>query len=335
MLEKLKKQKKSVEFYDCSTLPLDKDCFLLSESNINIISKQWIEYLSTDVDQENWAHPNELMDYIHCNITSVDENNINITILIDRNSRFHTISKTLPLAFFKTAFKVFTSEKRPYIIVNQQWFQDLKTNIYSTYVMIDFVGIRNLLAKYGEFPIEKLNSIKSIIDEYSEKNADLTFLTCADNIIIKSGWELAKTNLQYNHERLIKTVNQIMSDIKKKTEISSYAIFTQGANYVNETNLDKSKTPSNHHFISSISVPFIEAFEIDNNIRKQIKDEKIEKNQFYIESSFYISANRKFYSSKEPKWFKEITFNSRKLQSSLSYYSVSYNNLNELINLEK
>ncbi|WP_291067841.1 MULTISPECIES: hypothetical protein, partial [unclassified Empedobacter] len=136
-------------------------------------------------------------------------------------------------------------------------------------------------------------------------------------------------------EKLLITVNQLITEIKKETEISSYAIITQGANYVNEKNLTDSATPKNHFFMSSISVPFIEAFEIDFDIRKRIKNKEIEKMPFYIEQSFYISTKRKHYSSEEPTWFKKFDFESEKLKTSLSYSALTFENICDLIDISE
>jgi len=335
MLDNLQKQKEHIEFYGTANIPLNKDCFLLSDEFLEKIEQQWTEFLSQECDYKKWVHPNGLMDYIPCHISSINDSHLNITILLDRSSRFHTISKTLPNQFFKTAFKVFYSEKRPYIIVDQSWFNNLRNSIYSAYVLIDFVGIRNLLNQYGEFPSDKLNSIKAIIDKFCNQNKDLTFLTCADNIVIKSGWEFDSKNSKYQPEKLVMTVHQLMLEIKKETNINSYAIMTQGANYVDEKNLTNSATPKNHFFISSISVPFIEAFEIDSDVRKRIKNKEIEKMPFYIEQSFYISTKRKHYSSEEPTWFKKFEFESEKLKTTLTYSALTYEKICDLIDINK
>ena len=334
MLDNLHIQKEHIEFYGTNDIPLNKDSFLLSDQWLDKIEQQWTEFLSPESDCEKWIHPNGLMDYIPCHISAVNDSHLNITLLLDRSTRFHTISKTLPNQFFKTAFKVFTSEKRPYIIVDQSWFNNLKSSIYSAYVVIDFVGIRNLLNQYGEFPSDKFNSIKLIVDKFCNQNKDLTFLTCADNIIIKSGWEFDSNHSKYQPEKLVKTVNQLMFEIENETEIESYAIMTQGANYVDEKNLTHSITPKNHFFISSISVPFIEAFEIDSDVRKRIRSKEIEKKKFYIEQSFYISTKRKHYSSEEPTWFKKFDFESEKLKTKLTYSALTFENICDLMDLD-
>jgi hypothetical protein len=163
----------------------------------------------------------------------------------------------------------------------------------------------------------------------------LTFLTCADNIIIKSGWEFGTENSKYEPEKLVITVNELMTEIKKKTEISSYAIMTQGANYVDDKKLTHSVTSKNHFFMSSISVPFIEAFEIDSDIRKRIKNKEIEKMPFYFEQSFYISTKRIHYISEEPTWFKKFDFESEKLNTRLTYSGLTFENICDLIDIKK
>jgi hypothetical protein len=159
MLDSLQTQNEHIEFYGISNIPLNSDSFLLSDQWLDRIEQQWTEFLTPECDYEKWIHPNELMDYIPCHISPINNSNFNITLLLDRSSRFHTISKALPTKFFRTAFKVFCCEKRPYVIVDQNWFNNLRNSIYSVYVLIDFVGIRNLLNDYGEFPFEILNSM--------------------------------------------------------------------------------------------------------------------------------------------------------------------------------
>lgn len=335
MLNNLQTHNEHIEFYGATNIPLNKDSFLLSDQWLDRIEQQWTEYLSPECDYEKWTHPNGLMDYIPCHISSANDSHLNITLLLDRSSRFHTISKILPTKFFRTAFKVFTSEKRPYIIVDQNWFNNLRNSIYSAYVLIDFVGIRSLLNEYGEFPSNTLNSIKAIVDKFCIQNEDLTFLTCADNIIIKSGWDFFPENSKYQPEKLVITVNQLMAEIKKETQISSYSIMTQGANYVDEKKLTHSATPKNHFFMSSISVPFIEAFEIDSDIRKRIKNKEIEKMPFYIEQSFYISTKRRHYSSEEPTWLKKLDFVSEKLKTRLTYSALTFENICDLIEIKE
>lgn len=333
MLDRLLKYDSHVRFYEAPDIPLKRDSFLISNENLSQIETQWMEFFSSTYNYNTWKHPNELMDYIPCHISYVNEDYLNVTLLLDRTNRFHTISKTLPLKYFKTAFLVFSAEKRPYIVVDHVWFNKIKSSIYSAYVLIDFVGVRDLLHQFGEFPSQKLDSVKRIVDDFARQNKELTFLTCADNIILKSGWAYDHQSSSYHPEKLIKTVHDLMTRIEDETQIKSYSIFTQGANYVDERSIAMSHSPSNHYFISSISVPFIEAFEIDNDIRKRLRRNEIERESFYIEQSFYVSTKRRFFGSDEPRWFRKVSFQCEKLKTDLTYSPVSYDNICTLIDM--
>ncbi|WP_316848905.1 hypothetical protein [Pedobacter agri] len=333
MLDQLKKQPGYFEFYTPEDIPGNKEYYLLGEDDEKIIEQQWIAYSMSDADMMNWKHPNSLMAYIPCHISSNALTHFTLTILLDRSRRFHTVSRTLPKDFFKAAFLPFTSETRPYLIVNQKWFNQLLANLYSSYVLIDFIGIGSLLNRYGEFPTEKLIKIKSIIDTFSVAHPNMQFMSCADNIIIKTGWRLNSDDSDYHPEKLIHMVNQIMAEITTQTSLSSYAIFTQGVNYVNELAMPPSETPRNHLFISSISAPFMEAFAIDEHVRTMIRKKKIEGHPFYLEKSFYISTKRKYTADQEPIYFKNIYFEHQKMGKLITYTPLTYPEICDLIKL--
>jgi len=333
MLDKLKEYPQYFQFYDIEDLKINKEHFLLGEGSLSIIEKQWLHYLNPTSEQ--WEHPNSLMDYIPCHISDIKNFHLDVTLLIDRSNRFHTITKSLPKQFFKAAFLPHTSESRPSLIVDQTWFENLFKSIYSAYVLIDFIGIRNILNEYGEFPIDRLEKIKSIIDELCIEHPEIICLTCADNIIMKSSWNPSENKSNYQPETLLSIVDMLMARIEKEVGLKSYAIFTQGANYVNEQLLSSKPSPPNHLFISSISIPFIEAFEIDSDIRKRIKDKEIQPMPIYIEYSFYISMSRKYMSGKEPQWFKRISFKTEKLKTQLTYSALTFDRLCELIEMSQ
>lgn len=334
MLKKLKEYPRYFEFYDKDELPNHKECYLLGEDNEKIIVQQWLNYILPESDMQEWEHPNGLMEHIPCHISSASTSHFNLTLLLDRSRRFHTVTRTLPKKFFKIAFLPFTSESRPYIIVDQQWFNQIQQNIYSSYVMIDFIGIGSLLNEHGEFPLDKIITIKAIIDKYSIQNPGMQFLSCADNIIIKTAWNLRSADNAYAPEKLIYTVNKIMGEIKQEAMLSSYAVFTQGANYVNEMEIPSGVTPINHLFLSSISAPFMECFAIDEHVRSLIRAKKMIGHSFYLEKSFYISSERKFSSGNEPQYFQEKDFEHKKTGKVITFSPLNFQQICDLIKIE-
>lgn len=331
ILNGLRQYPEHIEFYDLNSLPLLKDCFLISNERIDTIERQWTEFLALDCNYEKWEHPNSLMDYIHCHITSRNATHLDISLLINSSNRYHTVKMHLSNKYFISAFKVYSSEKRPYIIVDKNWFNGLRNNNYSTYALIDFIGIREKIYINGEIPIGIIKKIKQVVDQACIANPNLIFLSCADNIIVKSTWTTGENMIIYEPEIFVETIHKLMNDIQTIAEIGSYAILTQGVNYIDEKELQDSSTPTNHYFLSSISVPWIEAFEIDKNIRTQIHVNAFDKMPFYLEQSFYISMNRKYYSGKEPSWYREVQFHSDTLGMKLTYSPLTIERIRNLI----
>ena len=334
MLDQLKAFPDHIRFYNVDSVPTFKDSFLLSNENINLISRQWLEFMSPRCNYDKWRHPNELMQYIPCHISFIGENHLNITLLLERFNRFHTFTKHLPKAKFVEAFKIFSSEKRPYIIVDAKLFSKIKNSIYSIYALIDFVGTSHLISEKGEIPTQIVRNLKKTVDKFSIKNPNYIFLTCADNIIVKSSYSTKKSGEKYQHENFIVMINRLMKEIKSKTSLDSYTILTQGVNYVDEKKIKPTYTPGNHFFMSSISMPFIEAFEIDTNVRSQIRNGKLKKSKLYLEKSFYYSLDRNFLSKKEPDFYSEVLFFSDKLNSDIKYIPLSFEQLQTLTQIK-
>lgn len=224
--------------------------------------------------------------------------------------------------------------RTPIHIVDKDWFNFIRTSLYSTYALIDFIGIREIISKHGEIPTSIIESLKEVIDKFAVNNPSYDFLTCADNIIVKSNWIINEQINNYRPESFVITIHELMKQLKSKIDLSSYAIITQGANYVNENDIRKRYRQENHFFMPSISVPFIEAFEIDNDVRKRIRNKEIKKCQFYIEHSFYISLKRKLYSGEEPKWLEFLEFKNSKNKNLLKYMGVSFSEFKDLVELK-
>ncbi|MTI89263.1 MAG: hypothetical protein FH748_15010 [Balneolaceae bacterium] len=329
MLKELKNIPEQFEFYAPEEIPKERDCFLLSANGEKLIERQWIEWLN-NYDYDTWKHPNELVDYTPCWIYSTNDLFINLSFMINYKNRFHSVNTLLPRQMLKIAFLPFTAEKRPYLLVDDSWYNKLFTYTYSMYCIIDFIGIRELIAKYGEVPADTINNIQSICSEVGNSHKDLQIIMLADNILVKSKWKPEESD-KYNPEILVRLIIDLMNGIEKRSGIKSYAIFTQGTNYVNEDKILDIPKNENTISIPSISSPFIESFEIDNNVRKLIRKKEIKPKTLYIENSLYLSMDRKFYSSEEPNWMIKKKFNSEKNLRHIEYLALDRDEFEELI----
>jgi hypothetical protein len=330
MLDKLRERTDVFKFMNPHEIEFDHKGFLISGEDPKLIESKWMEWIK----EEDSEHPNNYFDYISCFFDGQTSNDLNINLLLDRSQRFHSIKKIIPKSKIQCSFSPFSREGHQYIIVDKDWFNFIRNSSYSTYAMIDFIGVRDLITKHGEIPYSILETLNAIINEYAIANPSFDFLTCADNIIVKTNWLINEEANTYTPEYFIKVISELMKHIEKEIHLLSYVIITQGANYVNENGIRKKDRLENHFFMPSISVPFIEAFEIDTDARKRIRNHEIEKSQLYIENSFYISLNRKYTSNEEPSWLQFIEFSNSKYKNKLKYIGVSFEELSELVELQ-
>lgn len=330
MLKKLKDKTNVFKFVEYNEMEFRSDGFLISGENPKLIEKKWIEW----IEQDNSNHPNNYFDYIECYFDSQTPNDLHINLLLDRSLRFHSIKKIIPKSKIHCTFIPYRMEGHQYTIVDKDWFNFIRNSLYSTYALIDFVGVREVISEHGEIPYSIIEGLKTLIDDCATKNPSYDFITCADNIIVKTNWQVNDFVNTYTPEAFVNNIHELMGRIETEIGFTSYAIITQGANYVNENGNKETERLVNHFFMPSISVPFIEAFEIDNDARKRIKSKEIKKSQFYIEHSFYYSLKRKFYSSEEPEWLRFTQFINSKNKNPMKYMGVNFNELLELVEFE-
>lgn len=329
MLEKLKSKTNKFEFVEFDNMELRRDGFLISGENPNLIEEKWCEWF----EQENSKHPNNYFDYIHCYFDDKTNSHLQINLLLDRSHRFHSIKKIIPKSKIHCSF-ITSYDNHQYIVVDKDWFNFIRNSMYSTYALIDFIGVRKIISDYGEIPQSFFKSLKLLIDEFAIKNPTYDFLTCADNIIVKTNWLVNENINTYSPESFTRTIHDLMNRIEVTINLKSYTIITQGANYVNENGLINNHRLENHYFMPSISEPFIDVFEIDTDARKKIKNNEIKKSQFYLENSFYISLKRKYSSGEEPEWVQFAEFTNSKNNNLLKYLAVNFEELSVLTELK-
>jgi len=77
----------------------------------------------------------------------------------------------------------------------------------------------------------------------------------------------------------------------------------------------------------------MEVFAIDEQSRYLIRKNEIEKNNFYLEKSFYVSTRRKYSYADEPTSYKWIQFRHRKSDKLFEFRPLSYSQIKDLIEI--
>ena len=281
-----KKYLDKIYTFDYHGIPVNRDVFLIGSKEFAEKKGKWIEYIEGTAKD----HPNNYFDYLHgaCRFTS--QKVIDIFTEINIRDRFHGVCKKLLEKDFEYCFQFYSAGENPFIIVSQEWFENIKNDNYSTYVMIDIIGIKNYLLKYGIIEKDIIIEYKTAIDNIASKESFYTFTTFTDNIFIKANWQTSSPDYQieYAPEHMIYLIKKIQEEIFRVFKLDSYAIVTQGIQLFKNDEILQHSVP-NHFFIGSVATPFIELFDIENAIKYKIQDNPEFKRNLYLSESFLIS----------------------------------------------
>ncbi len=279
--------------FDYEDIPQNKDVFILGSKDFCKIIPKWIKYF----DGEHEEHPNAFIDYLHGFCKLSQSCVIDIFTEINIYDRYHGVCKKLLKKDFEYCFQYYTCGEKPYIVVNQEWFDRIRSDNYASYIMIDIIGVKKYLSENGYISKSVITKYKEAIDLIAEENAEYTFITFTDNIFIKADWKAIKPiyNKSYKPEYLLQLTKKIEDIIKSVFGLDSYAIITQGVQLFDNDSELLLNSISNHFFVCSIATPFMELFDIDNNIKNEIHktDGTFTKSNLYLSEAFVASLKLK------------------------------------------
>jgi len=323
------------KFYSPREIPKNWMCYLLGDEQLEFIKTQWKDFAINGYgENDDWKHPMQTVESIECSVICFGGDYFNIKFILNRLNRFHSVHRVLPVKELLYAFEVIYNEKYPYLIVKQQWLNEMVNSNNSTYAFIDFVGFKKIIHQNGKIPTAVINPILNIINKYSKENPEMVFLTLADNIVIKSSWNIFTGNLDYEPEKFMVLLQVVLRAIMDESGIQTYCIVTQGTDYIKEEDIEfSSPQSSNHFFLSSISVPFIDAFEIDGDVRKKVKED-LRKSDFYLEQSFYSSLKKNYFSGEEPIEMNKQHVISQNSDREISYFPLTLDEVSQLVKFE-
>jgi len=200
--------------------------------------------------------------------------------------------------------------------------------------MVDAINVKEAL-RNGDLTRERLIKLRNRIDELAERYHNVSFISFADSLIIKSNWTVghfkSEVSYTYDPEVCIQITHDIKNIYKEILDLDIYAIFTQGSNEYYEdpeTHISKS---GNHICLNSLGAPFAQLMEIDHSARFAIKEKIHEAVELYLDEQFLYSLNFKLGFDRES--LKSYKYYDRMTASSRIYFCVGWEKL--LSNLMK
>ncbi|MBU2869485.1 hypothetical protein [Colwellia sp. E2M01] len=237
-------------------------------------------------------------------IRKINNQSLELSWYADTHTRFHEVSITLPKNKVKICVACSQYDIKPYIFVDHEWLEQLYLREYSVFALIDAIGVKvairdNLLTK------KKLIELRVRIDELAKKHDNISFISFADSLILKSNWNVGylHTGVEYSYhpEIFLTVVNDIDKIYQEVLGLKIYAVLTQGSNeYYGESLLHISES-KNHICLNSLGVPFAELLAIESAAKNAIKSGIHPPMQLYVDEQFYHSLQFKFEFKKNDK----------------------------------
>lgn len=280
-------------------IPLDRDCVLMSE----IYMKEFDEALGKMLRGEE-CNPYKVGYVSRVAVKKINNTSIELSWYPNTFTRFHEVSITLPKDMIKICVGCWQYDIKPYIFVDHEWLEHLHLREYSVFALVDAIGVKDAI-RNNALSKEKLIQLRDKIDELAERQTDISFISFADSLILKSNWDVGYFHkgikCSYSPEKILYVIQELDCIYQEILGLRIYAVLTQGSNeYYGESLLHISKT-KNHVCLNSLGVPFAELLAIEGAAKQAIKSGVHTPMQLYLDEQYYHSLKFKFDFKKNDK----------------------------------
>ncbi len=288
------------EYFDvieANELPLETEFFLMDEIYINEYEEYWVNNFKL-YDSGNEAIQTNCPGYISwVSIERINPDTIELILYAGSFDRYHSLKVILPKDQIVISVANNIYSEKIHVFVKSRWLEHLHTKYNSIFMMIDAIGIKDAI-KHGRIDNSKLMDLRSNIDELSDRYENVTFVSFADSLLLKSNWTVGyfKRGVKYDYNpEIFFTIFKELKDIfNEHLQVTIYGILTQGENeYYDEKGLHISNK-KNHVCLNSLGSPFSDLQKIDEEVRKLIKSKVHTPYELYIDEDFYYSIQFKF-----------------------------------------
>lgn len=288
-----------IDKYSFEEIPLDRGCLLMSE----IYMEEFDEALQKMLRREE-CNPYGVGYVSPVAIRTRNSNSLDLSWYPNTFTRFHEVSISLPRDVFKVCVGCWQYDIKPYIFVDHDWLEHLHLREYSVFALIDAIGVKAAL-RDNALTKDKLIELREKIDKLAEIESDISFISFADSLILKTNWDVGYFHkgikCSYKPEKILLVIKELDRIYQEVLGLPIYAVLTQGSNeYYGEPLLHISKN-QNHICLNSLGVPFAELLAIESAAKSAIKSGVHPPMQLYLDEQFYHSIQFKYEFEKNDK----------------------------------
>ncbi len=293
--------------HEFDQVPKNEESYMMDESLMQDYENAMLNSFST----REYVSVDPISDIV---ARRINENSIELSWFPDVLYTFHEVTIDLPRDQFVTCVSCPIYGERPHIFVKSSWYEHLHLRQYSVFCWIDAIGVKNAL-KNGLLNYEKLINLRDAIDKLAAKYSDVSFISFADNVILKSNWTVghfeSNVSYTYNPEYILDIVKDVRKVYNEILGLDIYAIFTQGSNAYYEDSLTHISDTKNHISLNSFGIPFAQLIEIDTTVKLAIKEKTHKASELYLDLRFLNSLKFRLGYDKDSldknKYFSSMT----------------------------
>jgi len=311
--------------YEFDEVPLDQDIYLVDENFLEEYEKMMLAFFSGGTYEQ--------VGYVSfVAARRINSQSIDLSWYANVSDRFHEVSISLPKEYFRICVGCQTCQEKPIIFVDSAWLEQIYLRAYSVFGLIDAIGVKEKLQNNG-LQRDSLIELRNRIDELAKIYPDISFISFADSILLKSNWSVGyfKSPVEYTYhpERFIHLFGKLKSIYNTTLNLDIYGIFAQGSNEYYEDPLLHISESENHICLNSLGLPFAQLQAIDNAARSAIREKRHAPANLYMDKLFYNSL--KFRHAFRKHEGEHSRYDFRKADREDTYYYASYAHILENI----
>jgi hypothetical protein len=226
----------------------------------------------------------------------IGEHAIELSWYPNVHTRFHEMRILLPRDQFVCCVGSWQCDEKPRIFVRSAWLSNLHLRSHSAFALIDAIGVKRALES-GELTRERLIALRNAIDELAAQHTDISFISLADNLLLKSNWSVGQFDSEvtytYEPESMIRVIDELRGVYRSVLGLHMYAVLTQGLNAYYEDALLHVSGSGNHISLNSLGLPFAQLLAIEGAARAAIRRNEHPRAELYIDEDFFRSLNFK------------------------------------------
>lgn len=314
--------------YSFEEIPLNQDLYVIDEAYLHEYERSMVKFF-------NGTGKGEPVGYVgYIAARAIKANIVELSWYPNVHDRFHEVSITLPREKFICCVGSWQCDEKPRIFVKNDWLESIYLRSYSVFALIDAANVKKAIEN-GELTRARLIELRHQIDCLAEKHVDISFISFADSLLLKSNWSVGhfKSDINYSYEPevFIHLANEINAIYKKTLNLSTYAVIAQGSNEYYDDQLLHISATKNHISLNSLGVPFAQLMEIEATARKAIKADIHDRAELYMDEKYFHSI--KFKSSFKKNTNPYNSYQTKMMSTPSKYY---YSSLEHIIgNLEQ